>query len=137
MKTLIVFLSVMQAAVGSSGKVRDRQRVERTFAITPQTPYKKIILDNVAGHISVKGYDGNEIQLIVEQEFTAESEDKLKEAKQEVVLEIEEKHDRIILYVDAPWRDKWGQRHRGWDYYGFEARFDFELRVPRNMQLLL
>ena len=67
MKTLIVFLSVMQAAVGSSGKVRDRQRVERTFAITPQTPYKKIILDNVAGNISVKGYDGNEIQLIVEQ----------------------------------------------------------------------
>ena len=61
----------------------------------------------------------------------------MKEAKQEVVLEIEEKHDRIILYVDAPWREKWGQRHRGWDYYGFEARFDFELRVPRNMQLLL
>jgi len=137
MKTLIVFLSVMQAAVGYSGKVRDKQRVERNFAITPQTPYKKIVLDNIAGNITVKGYDGNEIRLVVEEEFMAESDDKLKEARKEVVLEIEEKHDRIILFVDAPWRDKWGHHSRGWDYYGFEARFDFELQVPRSMQLLL
>lgn len=135
MKSLMIF--VVALSVGTSGKVRDRQRVERKFTVTEQTPYKKIVLDNISGNISVEGYDGNEVRLIVNQEFEAESDEKLADAKREVILEVEEKRDRSILYVDAPWRDRWGRRHQGWDYYGFEATFDFEIKVPRTMQLFL
>ena len=117
--------------------VTDKQRVERTFKRTADTPYKKVIVDNIAGDITVEGYEGDEIRLVVEQRYEAESDEKLKEAREEIILDVEEKHDRLILYVDSPWRDTWGRGHNRWDYYGFDAQFDFELKVPRKTELYL
>ncbi|HLF20753.1 MAG TPA: hypothetical protein VI704_08170 [Bacteroidota bacterium] len=134
---LLISLLVAALDVQPPPKVFDKHRVQRSFRRTTETPYKKIILDNIAGGIAVEGYEGDEIRLVVEQRYEAESEEKLKEAKQEITLEIEEKKDRLILCVDAPWRDKWGHRHDGWDYYGYDAQFEFELKVPRKMDLFL
>jgi hypothetical protein len=59
-------------------------------------------------------------------------------AKSEVTLDIKEESDRISVYVDAPWRKQDGSvNYRGWEYYGYEVEYDFELKVPRMLRMVL
>ncbi|MBI4429038.1 MAG: hypothetical protein HY562_07950 [Ignavibacteriales bacterium] len=136
MQPLFLF-SLMVMVFDVRPKVFDEQRLERTFQRTAETPYRKIILDNIAGGIVVEGYEGDKIHLIVQQRYEAESDEKLLEAKEEVTLQIEERKDRLILSVHAPWREKWGRRNNGWGFYGYDAEFDFELKVPKKINLYL
>jgi len=136
MKPLLMILLVV-GAFDRKPKVADEQRVERTFRRTAETPFSKIILDNIEGGISVEGFEGDEIRLVVRQRYEAESDEKLKEAKEEITLDIEERKDRLILSMDAPWRRKWGRWRDGWDYYGYNAEFEFELKVPKKIGLYL
>ncbi|MBI3004932.1 MAG: DUF4097 family beta strand repeat protein [Ignavibacteriales bacterium] len=134
---LLLSLMMLSADVQRPSKVSHEERFERTFRKTAETPYEKVVIDNLAGGISVEGYEGDEILLVVRQRYEAESQVKLKEAREEIRLEIEERKDRLIMYVDAPWRERWGKRHGEWNYYGYEAEFEFELKVPKKTALYL
>lgn len=52
-------------------------------------------------------------------------------------LQIKEEKNKIILYVDAPWRSGDGVNYRGWHYYGYDVIYDFDLKVPHKMSLYL
>jgi len=136
MFTLIVLLVFIRAEAQRL-KVTEKQRIERTFPMSSEKRFSRIMVDNIAGDIHADGYDGNEIRLVVEQNYRAESEERLKEAKQEIVLQVEEQGERLVLYVETPWRDQWGGRSRDRDFYGYDARFDFQLKVPTKMMLYL
>ena len=120
-----------------SQDITEREEIRSTY-ILKGSEQKRLYLDNMEGSIDVKGYDGNEIQLIVKKEITAESRGKVQEAKEEVLLDIKEEPNKLLIYIDAPWRRSDGSmNYRGYEYYGYVVRFDFELRVPRKMDLYL
>ncbi|TAK54905.1 MAG: hypothetical protein EPO24_12705 [Bacteroidetes bacterium] len=97
-----------------------------------------LLVDNVNGSIEVTGYDGTTVELIVHETIVARSERKLEEAKQKVNVDITEEGDRILLYVDGPWRRANGEcDYRGSDYYGYEVQCDFELKIPRSTKIEL
>jgi len=131
-----VFLLLVAVPLWSQEKT-EKEEIRRTLTFTG-TEAKRVVVDNLDGAIDVVGYDGTEVQLVVLKEICAESDEKIREAKQDVVLEMKEEPNKIILYVDAPWRRGDGSYHyRGYHYYGYNVKHDFELRVPRKVSLYL
>ena len=99
---------------------------------------RTLLVDNINGSIEVTGYDGDAVEVVVHETITAESNRKLKEAKADVTVETKEDGDRILLYVDGPWRRSDGSSdYRGYDYYGFEVNCDFEVKIPHKTDVNL
>jgi hypothetical protein len=137
MNTMIqaCFVLIMPILFWSSGD-DDRRDVVRTEEIQKTLHFteagrRKFVLDNFSGSVRVTGTGGNEVVVTAHKTIRAESERKIDQAKQEVTLAIQEEPDRIVLYVDAPWRDKdGGSNYRGFDYYGYEVEYEFDVKVP-------
>ncbi|HYQ86972.1 MAG TPA: DUF4097 family beta strand repeat-containing protein [Bacteroidota bacterium] len=115
------------------------QQIRKTFTFSaPSGGRKRLVVDNISGSISVAGATGNGVELVAHQTIRGESEARIEVAKQKVHLEISEEPDRILIYVDTPWRCSDGSIHsRGRDYYGYDVEYDFELKVPAETDLSL
>ncbi len=123
-------------AVGQRNAVSEKEEIRRSFRLA-DNDHRQLVVDNINGEINVVGYDGDTIELVAHKEIKAESDEKIKEAKQEVKLEIKEEKNKIILYVDAPWRSGDGVNYRGWHYQGYDVIYDFDLKVPHKISLYL
>lgn len=113
----------------------DEETVRKTFTLTGD--HRSIEIDNVNGSIDVVGTDGDQVQLVVDEKFRAESKAKLEEARKRITLETTQDGNSLRLYVDDPfrWQDDgfWGF-HEGRGYCG---SMDFEVQVPRNTRVML
>ncbi|HCA79328.1 MAG TPA: hypothetical protein DEP53_06290 [Bacteroidetes bacterium] len=123
-------------AFGQKHALSEKEKIEKSFRLSA-ADNRQLVIDNINGEINVVGYDGGTIELVASREIRAESKEKIEEAKQEVKLEIREEKNKIILYVDAPWRNRDGVNYRGWHYYGYDVIYDFDLKVPHKMSLYL
>ena len=130
-------IALISVGCAFAQKVRENEEIRRSVKFAPDAQQRKLVVDNINGEITVTGYDGETIELVAQKEIEAESKEKIEEAKQEVVLEVKEEKNKVILYVDAPWRTRDGINYRGWHYYGYEVTYDFELKVPRKTSLYL
>ncbi|MBI5215587.1 MAG: DUF4097 family beta strand repeat protein [Ignavibacteriae bacterium] len=142
MKNVIVSL-LMLIAIPSltvqSEELTEKLEIRRSLKfINANDANNSLLVDNINGSIEVTGYDGDVVELVVHETITAESKRKIEEAKQKVRVDIEEEGDRILLFVDAPWRCEDGStNYRGYDYYGYEVECDFVLKVPRKVDIRL
>ena len=134
---LCLNLVVVFTGVSLAQKVRESEEIRRSFRFADDVQKRSLVVDNIRGGIRVTGYDGKTIELIVRKEIEAESKEKIEEAKREIVLDIKEERDKVVLYVDAPWRSRDGINYKGWHYYGYDATYDFELKVPHKTSLYL
>jgi hypothetical protein len=132
----VVSFIVMPAACALSQKIIDKEDIKRSFRIG-DADHRQLVVDNIDGAIEVVGYDGETVELVAHRETEAESKDKIDEAKQQVKLDIKEEKNKIVFYVDAPWRNGECINYKGWHYYGYRVRYDFELKVPRKTSLYL
>ncbi len=123
-------------AVGQRNALSEKEEVKKSFRLA-DADRRQLVVDNINGEINVVGYDGDSIELVAHKEIKAESDKKLEEAKREVKLEIKEEKNKIVFYVDAPWRSGEGIHYRGWHYCGYDVIYDFDLKVPRKMSLYL
>lgn len=116
--------------------VRDTERVQRTLTFSGAGPYR-LEIDNVFGSIEVAAHEGRTIELTVNKTLAARSADRLEAARTEVTLDVKETPGVINLFVDGPFRDCWKERReraRARDS-GYHVRYDFVLRVPRQLAL--
>lgn len=135
--SLLASIAILSLAHGGQAVHREDIRKTLTFA-APSASVRRLVIDNINGSINVVGTNESEVTLLVHETMHAETEGRLATAKEQVGLEVTEEPDRIMLYVNAPWRCRDGSIHdRGWDYYGYDATFDFELRVPARTDLYL
>lgn len=123
-------------AFGQKNALSEKEEIRKTFRLSA-ADNRQLVVDNINGEINVVGYDGDTIELVAHRETKAESGGKIDEAKREVKLKIKEEKNKIILYVDAPWRSGDGVNYRGWHYYGYDVIYDFDLKVPHKMSLYL
>ncbi len=99
-----------------------------------------LYLHNIHGDVTIKGYDGDEVQIEYHKEINADTQRDLDRAKGEVEFLIEEDRDRILIYLDAPFihvkkhDDKVSYNIRNWDD-DYNFRFDITVQVPRNTNL--
>lgn len=134
----IFFLTLIFLSYSFSDEQTDKEEIRKTLKFSGNGETRRILVDNINGSIKVVGYDGSDVELVAHKTIRAESSDKVLEAKEKVTLEITEESDRVLVYVDAPWRQKDGCVHnRGWDYYGYDVDYDFEFRVPSKTDVIL
>ena len=132
---IILFVSLFSH---SYSEQTEEEEIRKTLPVTGNAEARRLLVDNINGSISITGYSGSEIEVIAHKTIRAESSDKFQEAKEKVTLEMSSEGDRVIVYVNAPWRDKDGcVNNRGWNYYGYDVDYDFELRVPEKMNIIL
>ncbi|HEX9614470.1 MAG TPA: hypothetical protein VGA55_03160 [Bacteroidota bacterium] len=136
MKTLALIVTLVPAA--HCFQSEDEQIISRTLHFSAEAQPRSLLVDNSNGSISVSAHDGDAVEFIVHRRTQFKSPDHLQEANEDVQLEIRERRNRIEAVVDAPWRNRWkGDGFYGYTYDGYEVKFDFTIKVPRNVNLFL
>jgi hypothetical protein len=134
---LVSFFLVIGAGVYDFPMV-EKSEVRKTFTFTDPSATKWVELDNLNGDITVAGYAGKEVQLVVYQTFSGRTPDKIKEAREKITLDISQEKNTIKLFVDDPCRDdSRNRRYRDERHAGFSANFDFDLKVPHETSVFL
>ncbi len=120
-----------------SSPIEKTETIQRTFRFSDLSN-ARLTVDNIHGSIEITGYDGDTVQMTCKQKIRANSENLFETAREETKLDISEHGNAVVLFVDAPYRCRDGStNHRGWDDYGYEAKFDFKIQVPVQTSLNL
>src|SRR5689334_11745636 len=94
----------------------------------------------VTGSITVEGYNGKDVEVLINRTVTSETVDDRAAAEREVKLDTNDNSDRISLVVKYEDRPVCGEKHvhwDGWDRRDYEVRYDFTIRVPKGTRLEL
>ena len=120
------------------------ETVTRSFTLAAVEGRRALVVDNLSGSIVIEGGSGDAVELTLTQTFVAKSSAEMARARQEVKLEVTEQPGRLELVQDGPWSCK-GRGHArrgncccdhdGSDDRQYEVRFDWQLRVPRAVDL--
>ncbi|MEX2117186.1 MAG: hypothetical protein WEB37_09875 [Bacteroidota bacterium] len=133
MKILFCLLVLIPAAHCQDAR---EQTITRVLRFADASSQRSLLVDNVQGSILVSVHDGETVEMKAVRRTQAESEAKFQESNEDVLLDVREERNRIEIIVDTPWRNRWnGHNSRGYRYYGYDVKFDFELKVPRALNL--
>ena len=126
------------SAADDKYKVQEKEEIRQILKFQDPAKPRALRLDNVFGAIDVQAYDGGDVELIAQKTIKAKDQDKVKKAKDEVILEITAEGGEIDIYVDGPFRCQCdGNRGIKWRDLGYQVNFDFVLKVPRKTTLTL
>ena len=122
--------------------VHDQETIRKTYTMAAGNAHKSLIVDNIFGSIQVTAIDGDQVQLVVNKTLRAESQSKLDLARKEVTLDVTDQPDLLKLYVNGPFRCDCNDGCDGNRYHGdrdetYRVKMDFELQVPRNIDVEL
>ena len=111
-------------SVGSSlafAKIEEKSNEHKTFM-----GVNELIIDNVNGFIEVTAAAGGAVEMDIAKTLSAESRDRIALARKEVTLNVAQEGGLVRLMVDGPFRH---------GHSGYEATYDFKVRVPRDIKL--
>ena len=92
---------------------------------------RELVIDNISGFIEVSASAGGSVEIDVEKTLSGASADRVSLAKKEISLSTTQEGGLVRLFVDGPFR-----HYSSWqDVYRF--RYDFKVRVPRDVKLEL
>lgn len=137
--TLFLILFLFLSAIGQSvvaQSFHETLHMEAEFE-RPQAPGNKLMIYNVHGDVTVEGYDGDEIEIIVEKSIQARRQRDVERGRKEIQLVVEESGDRVFVYLDAPFIKvkmhgdgiSYNMRRENEDY---DFQFDITLRIPQQ-----
>src|SRR5262249_35518384 len=120
--------------------VQQQETIRKTFTVGAAR--KLLDVDNIFGSIEVVGGQSDQVQLVVNKSIRAESKERMEAAKKEVTLDITDQPDLLKFYVNGPFRCNCNCDGDGccggWHGdRGYVVKMDFQLHVPRNMDLKL
>lgn len=147
-KAVLLAIVVMTAGLNtwaqrSRYEVQEKETIRRTLEFSAGNGTRTLEIDNVSGSILVTGYDGRNVEVVANKTISAESQDKVQTAKQEVRLDITDQSDTVRIYVDEPNRcncpdgERGWRNNRRWRNPGYNVKFDFDVRVPREATVRL
>jgi hypothetical protein len=131
--TLAVLPALAAGRNSDTWTMEDHETINRTFQVTSGSNPKRLLVDNMDGFIHVNATSGSEVKVSVERHTKAESQEALAEAKRDVKLDMSQQGNFVRLYVDSPFRNN----NRGDRYYNYRVEFDYEIQVPREIELVL
>jgi hypothetical protein len=139
MKNSFLILAVLGIAATAAARqsrfsVREEETLKQTLEFAPGGGTRLLEVDAVFGSIRVTAHGGQNVEMVANKTVRAESQAKLQTARQEVRLDITDKSDTVRIYVDQPGhnRSRTSSRHSDWRDLGYEVKFDFDIRVPRQ-----
>jgi hypothetical protein len=120
--------------------LREQETIRKTFTVGEA--HKLLDVDNIFGSIEVVGGQAGQVELVVNKTLHAESKERMEAAKKEVTLDITDQPDLLKFYVNGPFRcncncDSDGCCSGWHGDRGYVVKMDFQLHVPRNIDLKL
>lgn len=138
MLSVIILSALFLGGGPGGGGLSEKEEIRKTLHFPEGGPPGKVVVDNISGSIAVTGYGGSDVELVARRTSYGETAEKLKESHEKIALDVREEPGTVILYVRTPWRCGDGSvSYRLREDYGFDADFDFELRVPFRTDVLL
>ncbi len=130
--------AVSLTSSGEKLKVEEKEKIARTLHFQDLSQPKEVLVDNIFGSITVEGFNGQDVQLVVHKTIKGRNKEKIIKAREEVKLDIKEESNTIDLYVDGPFRDRDEEgRQRGRYDPGYRVYYDFQIKVPHKTNLSL
>jgi hypothetical protein len=123
----------------SNMPLREQETIQKSFP----GAHKVLLVDNIFGSIEVVGGQSDHVEIVVTKTLRAETKEQMDAAKKEVTLDVTDQPDLLKLYVNGPFRcncDCDGGCGRGCGWHGdqgYQVKFDFQIQVPRNIDLKL
>lgn len=123
----------------SDFKVEQKDNIQKSVSFSGGSAARTLRVDNVFGAVHVTAYDGATVEISAVRWARAESQERLTKGIEEVQLKLTERDNTIDAYVDGPFRCQCegcsGINNRGRHYYGYEVRYDFDIKVPRTAKV--
>lgn len=129
-------LIVLIACAASVGRAQIIQRdTLRTVLQSDSGRIVRVDVDNLLGGVEVIGSDRSDVQLTAVRILRLRRNANRTTAESEVNLLRRSIEGRIVVYVDAPWRVRYGLMDRRMSRFGFEVIYDLRLEVPRGVDV--
>ncbi len=134
----LFFVSFPLQAVKAQSSTETIQRTAR-FQVAGNSE-NSLNIYNIQGHVTVEGYDGDEVRIEAIKKIDADSQRDLERSEEEIEFVVEEEGDRILVYIDAPFihvkkrGDRISYNIRDWDD-DYDFVFDITIQAPRNINL--
>lgn len=133
-----VVLAVTALGVASPAPALEHsETVARSFTIDAGDGRRSVVVDNVQGSILIEAWSQDTVELTLRERYEARSESELARARQEVQLEIKEGPGALELSQGGPWRCRRRDGGCEQERRSYEVRFDWTLRVPRDIDLVV
>lgn len=115
-------------------QTRDEETIQKSFPLPAGK--RSLEIDNIWGSIEVTADATDKVELTVHRTNRAESKETLEKAKKEVTLDISQDAGALKLYVNGPFRCQCDDcRHSHRDDDGYVVKMDFQLHVPKDIDL--
>lgn len=116
--------------------VREEETLQKTLTLSGEP--MRLIADNLDGYVHVTGTSGSQVRVTAHKTIRAETENDLREAKNEVKLDMTEKPGTATIYYDAPWRCDGGRRGcNGEPRRFYTVTYDIDIEAPRQARLVV
>ena len=144
--TLIIATALIgpaRAQRSSRYEVMDESTVTRTlsFAADPGGGSRTLDVRNINGFIRVEGTSDPAVQMSIRKEIRAATRDDLAAAQRDVRLDFRDGAPRVEAIVTDRRGHVCGERSNDggerWERVHYDVRFDFTIRVPRDVALRL
>ncbi len=143
MKQIIAYVALMGVLGLPSAEAQKKEfkeEIKRELSFDDPNMERALVLKNVFGPVSVEGYEGDVVQLVVQRTITASNTTDLELGKRELQVKITQKDNRIFVHPDAPYIEvKEGYLNFSWcnqnDAPPYDHHLDFTVKVPKNVRL--
>lgn len=126
------------AIVASSGMAQIIQRdTLRTVVQSDSGRILRVDVDNLLGAVEVIGSDRSDVRLTAVRILRLRTNANRSAAESEVHLLTRSIEGRVVVYVDAPWRVRYGLMDRRMSRFGFDVIYDLKLEVPANLDVAI
>lgn len=155
MRTKLIWLMVFLSSGGYAQTFSEKITKELVFEKKSQG--NALMVANMNGNVKVIGYEGDKIVMEVIKSISGKSETRLEKGKQEVQLNIMDRADTIIVYIQDAC-SKFGKKTKGKKHHGgsfqygwgyqwnehqnnchldYDYKMDFTIKVPTSVHIML
>jgi hypothetical protein len=132
---LILFIGLtVVMTVNGTAQIIQRDTL-RTILQSDSGRVVRVDVDNLLGAVEVIGTDRSDVRLTAVRILRLRTSAKRSTAESEVKLLTRSIEGRIVVYVDAPWRVRYGLMDRRMSRFGFDVIYDLRLEVPISVDV--
>jgi len=154
--TLIIILSLLVPFLGRAQTFTDT--ITKTMSFEKKDAGNAVVIANINGHVTVTGYEGDQVIVEVKRTIHAKTQERLETGKKELQLGTMDRADTLLFFVEGGCnhfgkKSNTGSNRKGrngerWNYYGYEwsgercdtpydYKLDFTVKVPTQVNVLI